>query len=405
MRADRWVDELLSPNGAAVLAELTAADLTRENELRIVDRLRGRYAPELVRLAITQTELRRRALAKFSRAEEMLFTAPGVEQASSERIARHHARRYSAFDRVIDLCCGIGGDLIGLAASRHAIGIDRDPVHARLARYNAIANGVGARASVICADVQDARLSETDAVFIDPARRTEQRRLRGGESEPSLDWCFALARRVAAMGIKGAPGIAAELVPQEWELEFVSEGRELKESALWSPSLRSTARRATILPDGHTIARRDGAHTPVQSPGAYLLDVDPAVTRAGLVDELGEAIGECWKIDERIGFLSSNAPMHTPFGRLLRIEAALPWNLKRLNEALRALDVGRADIRKRGSPVDVDELHRKLKLRGSRSALVVLTRVQEQPWAFVCTDAPAEVRSRGRLDLTRSPRE
>ncbi|HVX38360.1 MAG TPA: class I SAM-dependent methyltransferase [Gemmatimonadaceae bacterium] len=387
MSADAWIDALESTDGRAILAELASIDLTAQNELRVLDRLRARYAPELVRAAVAQTQLRRRAQSKFSRAGAMLFTTAGLEQASSERMARHHAARYSGFDRITDLCCGIGGDLIGLAERHHVTAVDRDPVHARLARHNAIVNDAGARAAVVCADVVDVRLSAGDVVFIDPARRTEHRRLRGGESEPSLAWCVALAPRVAAVGIKSAPGIDTDLVPADWELEFVSEARELKESALWSPSLRSAARRATVLPEGQTITRREGANAPVRPPGSYLLDIDPAVTRAGLVDELAELLGACWKIDDRIGFLSADAPMDTPFGRSIRVEASMPWNLKRLNEALRSLDVGSADIRKRGSPVDVDELHRKLKLRGGRSALVVLTQAAGKPWAFVCTDA------------------
>ncbi len=386
MPSDAWIDELLSPPGRAILPELASAEVREENEIRTIDRLRGRYAPELVRLAITQSALRHRAKPKFSRADEMLFTAAGLEQASSERMARHHAARYDAFAPIRDLCCGLGGDLIALAESHDVTGVDRDPVHARLAGYNAQVNGVGARVAIVCADVADVPLSPGDAVFIDPARRVDDRRLRGGESEPSLEWCFALAARVAAMGIKSSPGIAVDVVPHDWELEFVSEGRELKDSVLWSPSLRSSARRATVLPEGHTIVSGSGANVRVRASGRYLLDVDPSVTRAGLVDELGASIGDCWKIDERIGFLSSDAPIVTPFGRPLEILASLPWNLKRLNEALRSLDIGRADIRKRGSPVDVDELQRKLKLRGSRAALVVLTRVEDRPWAFVCVN-------------------
>ena len=52
---------------------------------------------------------------------------------------------------------------------------------------------------------------------------------------------------------------------------------------------------------------------------------------------------------------------------------------------LRALDVGSVDIRKRGSAVDVEQVQRRLKLGGTRPATVVLTRVANSPWAFVCT--------------------
>jgi hypothetical protein len=318
----------------------------------------------------------------------MLFTAAGLEQASSERMAHHHAARYAAFDTVADLCTGIGGDLIGLAAGRSVLAVDSDPVHARLSQYNARANGVGGGVTSFCADVRDLsapELTKLGAAFIDPARRSDERRLRAGTSEPPLAWCFGLADAGMAVGIKAAPGLPTELVPASWELEFVSEHRELKESVLWSPSLATTRRRATLLPDHQTLVERAGAHVELGAPGTFLLDPDPAITRAGLVDELGESLGKCWKIDPQIAFLSANYSMRTPFGRTLRVESSLPWGLTGLREELRRLGIGVVDIRKRGSAVDVDELQRRLKLKGERAATVVLTRVSGRPWLFVCS--------------------
>lgn len=209
--------------------------------------------------------------------------------------------------------------------------------------------------------------------------------MRSGASEPSLRWCFGLADDGKAVGIKAAPGLPLDLVPVGWEIEFVSEQRELKESLLWSAAVATSTRRATILPDRQTLVAQADAALPVSAPGAFLLDLDPSVTRAGLVAELGVLLGECWKIDDEVGFLSADFPMRTPFGRTLRIEASMPWSLARLRDALRGLGVGRIDIRKRGSAVDVDELQRRLKLHGTRPATVVLTRVSNRPWAFVCS--------------------
>ena len=172
---------------------------------------------------------------------------------------------------------------------------------------------------------------------------------------------------------------------------------------LWSPSLATTRRRATVLPEEHTLVEQVGsdAGLEVRAAGGYLLDPDPAVTRAGLVAELAAALGEegiaAWKIDERIAFLSSDAPMVTPFGRLLRVEASMAWNLARLRDALRALDVGTVDIRKRGSPVDVEDIQRRLKPTGSRAATVVLTWSEGRPWAFVCSPPGPDA---GPIDLT-----
>ena len=65
-----------------------------------------------------------------------------------------------------------------------------------------------------------------------------------------------------------------------------------------------------------------------------------------------------------------------------------PWNQKKLPARLRDLDVGALDIRRRGLAGDVGQLHRQLKLAGSRRATLVMTRVADRPWGLVCLDLP-----------------
>jgi hypothetical protein len=208
-----------------------------------------------------------------------------------------------------------------------------------------------------------------------------------GQSEPPLRWCLDLAAQVAPVGIKAAPGISGDTIPGDWELEFVAVGRGLKEATAWSPALATAARRATILPGGHTLTPRPGAKVPVAAPGAFLVDPSPAVTRAGLVEELARMLG-AWKIDEQIAFLSSDVAMDTPFGRTLRVIDSAPWNQKQLAGRLRALDIGAADIRRRGLAGDVDQLRRSLKLSGTRRATIVMTRVHDRPWGLICIAQP-----------------
>lgn len=387
MPADAWIDALLSREGQELLAALGAETLSPDAELRVLTRYRARYPADLVSIAFAQVKLRARARAKFSRADHMYFTVPGLEQASTERMAQHHALRFAGFAQVADLCSGIGGDLLGLAHERRVIAVDIDPVHSRLGVLNADAYGVAANVMPVCEDVRAVDYHRVRAAFIDPARRGAQGRMRSGESEPSLDWCFELATRGLAVGIKAAPALPVDVVPADWEIEFVSEHRELKEAVLWSPSLATARRRATLVGDGErTLIAADDASLTVRAPGAYIIDPDPAVTRAGLVETLGAGLGDAWKIDARVAFLSSDRQLQTPFGRTLRIESSMPWSLARLRESLRSLDVGTVDIRKRGSAVDVDEIQRRLKLTGSRSATVVLTRVANAPWAMVCSE-------------------
>ena len=394
----------MNENPAVLLSPLGREALTRAAvllgdapgaELAVAAALRREYPASLAAAAVAQHELRLAARGKFSRAMEMLFTRAGYEQSSSETIARHRAARFGGARRVADLCCGIGGDLIALAvAPRPAatvLAVDRDEIHARLAIHNAGVYGEADRVRACVADVRDIALDGVDAVFIDPARRAGTRRFPAGVSQPPLDWCVALAGRVPAVCVKAAPGLPAELIPPGWEAEFIADGRDLKEAVLWSPAFATAPRRATILPAGDTLIRAPGEpgdHSDpvdVGEPGEYLLDPSPAVTRAGLVEDLARLLG-ARKIDPRIAFLTADREVATPFARTLRVVESAPWNEKRFAARLRELGVGAADIRRRGLAGDVDQIRRRLKLSGPHRATVVLTRVNDKPWGLICTD-------------------
>lgn len=383
------LDALTEPEGRALLDRLRGQDVSGRAGIRLGTELRRSYPTQLVVDALAQEELRSRAVSKFRAAGKMFFTRAGWEQASAQVVAEHRRRRYRDCAVVADLCCGIGGDLVVLADQSRVIGVDQDPVHLWMARENARVHGVLGRVKTREADVRSVDLSGVDAVFIDPARRSGVSRKRVGDSEPPLDWCLSVRDSVERVGIKAAPGLPHELVPVGWELEFVAVNRDLKESALWSPALATARTRATILPAGHTLVAESGEAVDVAEPAEFLLDPSPAVTRAGLVEELARRI-DAHKIDERIAFLTSPAPVDTPFARTLRVIDSGPWNQKQLPDRLRRLDVGSVDIRRRGLAGDVEALHRRLKLTGSQRATLVMTRVRDQPWALICVDLVRE---------------
>ncbi len=111
---------LLSGAGRALLEQLADVEVSPDVALALSQSLRGRYPADLVAAALTQQALRVAGRAKFSQADRMLFARAGLEQASSELTARHAAARFRAADGVrvaADLCCGIGGNLVALAAA------------------------------------------------------------------------------------------------------------------------------------------------------------------------------------------------------------------------------------------------------------------------------------------------
>ena len=92
------------------------------------------------------------------------------------------------------------------------------------------------------------------------------------------------------------------------------------------------------------------------------------------------------QLDPDIAYLTSDTLTSTPFARAFVIEAAMPFSQKRLREKLRAMNVGRVTIKKRGSPLDPNDFARSLKLKGDEERIVFLTHVMGKAWVLIGKD-------------------
>ncbi|MBI1759663.1 MAG: methyltransferase domain-containing protein [Actinobacteria bacterium] len=374
------VRELRTERGSRLLAEVAAHGTDPGTLLATVTALRRSHPADLVNAAVTQVRLRERARAKFGPvADRMFFTPDGLEQATRASVAAHRARRYADTDRVLDLCCGVGGDLVALAgAGLRVRGVDHNPVALEVARANAEVLGLADRIELACGDVTAEPLDGWAAAFCDPARRGGGRRVFDPAAySPPFAFLATLAATVPATGAKVAPGIPHELVPDGVEAEWVSDSGAVKEAALWWPALATARRRATLLPGGHTLTST-GAEIGAGPVGRYLYEPDGAVIRAGLVAETA-ALLDGRLLDPTIAYVTTDRLGHTPFATGYTITDVLPFSLKRLRALLRARGVGSLTVKKRGSAIEPETLRRDLRLSGSERATVVLTRLAGAP--------------------------
>ena len=371
-------DALRTDEGQRLLAAITSRGLTEANTLALATELRQHSPAPLVAAAMTQVRLRARARTKFGAdADRMYFTQAGLEQATSGLVAAHHAARYGAATRIADLCCGIGGDLRALAAGHEVVAFDRDPLTAAITAANVEALDLADRVSVLCEDVTMCDLMGYDAAFLDPSRRTTERRVFNvADYQPPWSFIGDLVRRVRNVGVKVAPGIPHALVPPEAEAEWVSLDGDVKEAALWFGALRdgATPRRATLLPSGATLIASEMAPPPVAPPRRYLYEPDGAVIRAHLVAEVAALLNGAL-LDPTIAYVTSDTLVATPFARPYRIDAVMPFNLKHLRVALRERGIGHVVIKKRGSPLTPEALQRDLRLEGDAWCVLILTKV------------------------------
>jgi SAM-dependent methyltransferase len=377
LEAFRW---LLTEPGQQLLTRATHLYVDHAGDpVRTATALRaGRdVAPEHAAAALTQVDLRARAVPKLGEdATRMYFTPEGLEQATRARVAAHRAARVAMAQptSVLDLGCGIGGDLVALArAGLTVAGVDRDELRVEVARANLAALSLGGAVQV--AEAQDVDVTPFGVVFADPARRTARGRVFDVEGwSPSWDFVTGLLGRPSV--VKVAPGIPHEQLPHGVEAEWVSDEGDVKEAALWSPQLATVRRRATVIRgDGlASLTDEDDPGGAVRPVGRCLYEPDGAVIRAGLVTAVAAGVNG-GLVDEHIAYVTSDDAFRTPFARSYEVLEELPFKEKHLKAALRARGVGRLTIKKRGVDIVPDDLRKRLSLHGEQDATIVMTRV------------------------------
>ncbi|MEO6605397.1 MAG: methyltransferase domain-containing protein, partial [Aeromicrobium sp.] len=242
----------------------------QESDLALGTRLRKTYASSLVAAAVTQNHLRGKAVMKFGEdAAQMYFTHDALEQSTRQRVATHRATRLASTgaEAVVDLGCGIGGDLVALArAGLRVRGVELDPVRAAIAAANLRALGLDGE--VISADVKSVKIGRDEVAFIDPARRDGRgRTFSTADLQPPWDWVRLLLEGRAAA--KVMPGLAHDAVPHGVDAEWVSDGGDLVEACLWGAPFATATRRATVLPSGAGLASI-GEPVALAQPGTYI---------------------------------------------------------------------------------------------------------------------------------------
>jgi SAM-dependent methyltransferase len=386
---------LLTPAGQRALADATEAVAADLDPVAAASRLRRAHDAALASAALTQAALRKRAAAKFGAdAALMYFTPHGLEQATRAEVAAHRAGRIAAGTagtagrplRVLDVCCGIGGDLIALArAGCEVDAVDLDPLTAAVADANAAALGLSSSVRVRTADAADTDPGDYDLLFADPARRGARGRVFDPMAySPSWPDVLALVARSKAACLKVAPGIPYEFIPGGAEAEWISHRGEVKEAALWTGQGGSAIRRATLLPSGETLVSA-GAEVAAGPVARYLYEPDGAAIRAHLVAEVA-AMVDGHLLDPHIAYVTGDELVRTNWASCYEISDVMPFSLKRLRAVLRERRIGAVTIKKRGSAVDVERLRRDLRLSGDNSAVVVLTRIGDRPQVLICAD-------------------
>ncbi|MFN0054120.1 MAG: THUMP-like domain-containing protein [Planctomycetales bacterium] len=354
--------------------------------LELQTQLRREFEGSLVRDALALCELRRQARGKFTRAAQMWFDRVGLEQATSEPVARHKAQRFRGRQLIADLCCGIGGDTLALAQESPVVAWDQNPVACQRAAWNAAIYDIADRATFRSAGVEEFDPSGW-CVHLDPDRRARggARAVRIEDYVPDLEFMRKLMESSRGGAIKLSPACNFGGKFPDAEVELVSWQGECKEATIWFGELRESADwRATVLPSGESLAGNPlDYESCLAEPAQFVFDPDPAVVRAGMVDAAAQQLG-LHRLDLQEEYLTGPEPTASPFVQAFELLANLPNNATEIRRYFRTSEAGQVEIKCRHVPIDAATVRRKLPLPGHQPYVLIFARIAGRTRALVC---------------------
>ena len=378
--------ELFTAEALALLDSLPPWQSSADVVKTVAELRKAGHEAGVVAAVLSQARLRSKAADKFGPfAARMLFTEDGLEQATRLRVAALHAGRFrdAGLTRIADLGSGIGADALALAAiDLEVTAVERDEVTAAIAAYNL---APWPNATVEHADATTFDLAGHDAVYLDPARRAGGRRLTNpADWSPSLDFAFGLG---LPTGVKLGPGVDRDLIPDNAEAQWVSVDRDVVELGVWTGVLaRDGIRRSALVLGAHGTAElsapADSEDAATGSLGQFLYEPDGAVIRARLIGDLARTL-DARMLHPQIAYLTADSAKVTPFASCFRVAETLSLDEKAIKRELKARDIGTLEIKKRGVDIDPAQFRKKLALKGSRSATLILTRLGERRVAIL----------------------
>lgn len=430
-----------SPEGASLLhSAKEKLSLSNNDTLRAGTLLRKQFSalpPERIAAALECILLREKAALFGEWTQRGFFTKQSLEQASTPRIAEHHATCFRGRKHLVEICTGLGFDTAALARVVGRITtIEADAELAALARHNLAAQGIH-NVEVIEGRAEDILpnmgASSIDALWSDPSRRNPHgcRIENPDEYLPSLAFVQKyvenhvekyvenhvenhVENRVEKYvencvgngvnnlqlpfyaGIKIAP--AANLTAlhlQGWKREWIGAGvgggqsAECREQTLW------WGLQDDVLVDGRVSLPEIGAMWQPSAGAAsrafqecsptslqdlndwYCCEPHPCLIRSGYLAEFFRERGIAM-LDKHIAYgISPQKPEASLWYQTFRILEAFSFHRARLKERVLARGWGKSvEIKKRGFPETPDEIRKWLKLpQQGTGGVVIIARI------------------------------
>jgi len=347
-----------------------------------IEALKKEYSCFPMEEILTQINLQQKALAKVPFANQWLWTDKNLQQASCYELAQYHGELYGDFQTVGDLCCGIGSDLLFISQNkRQCFAVESQQSILSLAKYNMSSFY---RDNIIYLNQLSELFNKNcEALYIDPDRRwAGKKMIHVQHLSPNFTQIKSLISKYKNVAVKLSPLINYEnSIFSDYDFNFISVRGELKECLMCSGDLKQS-KKAVILPQKIIFSEKKHSPTELSEIKQWILEPDPAIIRAHLVNDLAVETGML-RIDPQISLLTSDIEPCTIYGNKYQVIDVFAYNVKKLQHYLLEKKVGILNIKTKGFSEPVEKFRKRITLKGENSLTLFLIMINKKHFCII----------------------
>ncbi len=314
-----------------------------------------------------------------------------LEQSTAKDIGTYKAQLFPKAS-IDDLCCGMGGDSFFLPKEADVRGYDLSPERVAMYRFNTRAMGFERKAEV--ADVRSVK-NRGEYFTIDSARREKLGDSQRNFSEltPSFSEILEIARHYRGGTAKLPPGYPTEEFPANAEIAYIGARNDCREClVLFGEMARNPGKVRAVAIDASGEAHEWHSKTslseipelPTGPLREFIAEPIPVLVRSHLFSEIAlKNSPTASLLSPRIAYVTSPAPLDKFAFHNYRVLGSVPLSTGKVKALLKANDIGKLALKKRGVEIVPETEIKRLSPKGSEEGVLFYTRINGEKTAIL----------------------
>jgi len=341
-----------------------------KNPLKLSEKLSKKFNVQERHALLHYLEILPKIREKFCLQKiDLICDRLAYEQATAKDISEYKAKLWQSGAKIMDLCCGMGGDSFWLPDGIVASGVDIAPE--RVLMFNENMERLGLPHKAVLQNALD--VAGGDFFCIDPARR--------GGLNPDFESVLDLSKKFCGGMVKLPPAYDENELPEESDVLYLGSATDCRECLMLNGIFGKGMVRATAICKDKTFEWQckknelRNTNLEVKKPGNYILEPNPVLVRSHLFLSEAKKHG-FWQIDSTLAYLSCEdlPPERNGFVAYKIIEQS-SLSTNNVKAMLRKHDAGKIILKKRGVEVVPEAEIRRLAPKGEKEYILFYTRI------------------------------